>query len=48
MVDTQSNNDEARPQTQSAGRIPESDFKIYLENNPEMSNQLFKVLLSLY
>lgn len=47
MVDVQSNNDE-RPQTQQAGRAAESDFKLYLEQNPDMANQVFKVLLSLY
>lgn len=48
MVDVQSNNDESRPNSQSAARVPDSDFKLYLEQNPEMANAVFKVLLSLY
>ena len=42
MVDTASaNNDDGRPQTSDANPVPDSVFKIYLEQNPEMAAKLF-------
>lgn len=50
MVEIQSTNEDgARPETRASTKgVPSSPFKIYLEQNPEMANQLFKVMLQLY
>ena len=49
MVEIQSTNEDgARPETRGSTSVPSSPFKIYLEQNPEMANQLFKVMLQLY
>ena len=50
MVEIQSTNEDgARPETRASSKgVPSSPFKIYLEQNPEMANQLFKVMLQLY
>ena len=48
MVDTASANNDDRPQTSDANPVPDSVFKIYLEQNPEMAAKLFQVMLQLY
>ena len=50
MVDVQSNNQEdgARPVTSASQRVAQSPFKVYLEQNPEMAAQLIRVMLQLY
>ena len=48
MVDVQSTGDNERPETRASSSLPDSDFKIYLEQNPEMAAQISKVMLQLY
>ena len=39
---------EGRPVTSTSNIEPKGSFALYLEQNPEMSFQLLKVLLNLY
>ena len=51
MVEIQSTNEDgqARPDTRASTKgVPDSVFKSYLMQNPEMSAELFTVLLQLY
>ena len=48
MVDVASTGDDGRPETRMSQAPGGSDFKQYLEQNPEMANQIMKVMLDLW
>ena len=47
MVDIQSQSD-GMPETRASTSEPMSAFRVYLEQNPEMSSEILRVMLQLY